>query len=241
MTKLSQIALIMEMINAAETNIKNVKQLINDFIGTDNKTQLKQQYTKAAANLKTSINDSGKVIEGVFNGSDMIGPDGREYHIQANYASKSKLVCGDNMKLVVTSNGDFRFKQTAQVERKRVIGPLVLQEGQYKVIANSKVYKVLHASITYYRAEPGDQVVLLVPDRQDSEWGAVENIIPKIEAELKAEEEILAEAQKNNPKTEDSGESIIISDTDELDNLTENPKIDLSKEKTPRKPRKKTK
>ena len=39
-------------------------------------------------------------------------------------------------------------------------------------------YKVIKASITYYKGNPGDEVVLLVPEDGDSLWGAVENVIP---------------------------------------------------------------
>ena len=44
---------------------------------------------------------SGVVIEGVFNGKEMVGPDGKLHGMSPNYASKSKLVEGDILKLTV--------------------------------------------------------------------------------------------------------------------------------------------
>jgi hypothetical protein len=38
---------------------------------------------------------------------------------------------------------------------------------------------VLLASITYFKGEPGDEVVVLVPKEKETKWAAVENIIKK--------------------------------------------------------------
>ena len=50
-----------------------------------------------------------EIIEGVFNGFQMIGPDGQEYQIPENYASKSKLVEGDLLKFTITQQGRFLY------------------------------------------------------------------------------------------------------------------------------------
>ena len=55
--------------------------------------------------------DEGLVIEGVFDGQHMIGPDGKKYSVPANYASKSKLVEGDILKLTIDRQGNFIYKQ----------------------------------------------------------------------------------------------------------------------------------
>ncbi|MDD5527558.1 MAG: hypothetical protein PHO56_01105 [Patescibacteria group bacterium] len=122
--------------------------------------------------------DYGHIVEGVFNGENMIGPDGKEYSVPANYASKSKLVEGDMLKLTITDRGTFVYKQTKPIERKRVIGKLEKDSnGNYQVKAEHKKFRVITASITYYKGIPGDKVVLLIPVAGDSAWGAVENVI----------------------------------------------------------------
>ena len=66
------------------------------------------------------------------------------------------------------------------MERKRILGTLIQDEkSEYKVVAEGKTYKTLLASLTYYKAEPGDSVTLLVPADQESSWAAVENVIKK--------------------------------------------------------------
>ncbi|MFA4831147.1 MAG: hypothetical protein WC862_04765 [Patescibacteria group bacterium] len=122
-----------------------------------------------------------KIIEGVFDGEKMIGSDGREYSIPANYASKSKLVEGDIMKLTITNKGSFIYKQIGPIERKRIVGELVsdASTGQWNVLADGRAYKILTASVTFFKGKSGDEVVILVPQTGESQWAAVENIISK--------------------------------------------------------------
>ena len=124
--------------------------------------------------------DTGEtMIEGVFTGEKMFGADGKEYSIPPNYSSKSKLVEGDMMKLIITKKGSFIFKQIGPIERKRVIGELVCdpETSQWSVVADGRSYKVLNASVSFYKGSAGDEVVILVPESGESQWGAVENII----------------------------------------------------------------
>ena len=110
----------------------------------------------------------------------MIGTDGKQYPVPANYASKSKLVEGDMLKLTITPDGSFVYKQIGPVERKRVIG-IVSQDdlGNYVVIAEGKAYRVLLASVTYFKADPGDEVTIVVPRDSETVWAAIENLVKK--------------------------------------------------------------
>ena len=73
----------------------------------------------------------------------MIGPDGKNYPVPANYASKSKLVEGDIMKLTITEDGKFLYKQIGPVERKTVIGTLTSHDDQYFVEVMGKLEDIL--------------------------------------------------------------------------------------------------
>ena len=138
-------------------------------------------FKKKAEDVGEEIsNDEERVIEGVFDGQKMIGPDGKEYSIPANYVSKSKLVEGDILKLTIDGSGNFVYKQIGPVERDRLVGTLVKDEGdEYIVMVDKKVYKVILASVTYFKGDEGDKVIILVPKSTDSQFAAVENIIKK--------------------------------------------------------------
>lgn len=143
--------------------------------------EIKSSDNNQISGEEQALETGERIIEGVFNGEKMIGSDGREHSVPPNYASKSKLVEGDMMKLTITNNGSFIFKQIGPIERKRIVGELVTNSDtdQWGVSADNKRYKVLTASVTFYKGKLGDEVVLLVPQDSESEWGAVENIISK--------------------------------------------------------------
>ena len=152
MDNLTNLAVIAQMIESAEKNIQSAKQLLRELMGGSTSGV---DVAKKAQVLMVS--EGGKIIEGVFDGQNMIGPDGKQYPVPANYASKSKLVEGDVLKLTIADDGSFIYKQIGPVERKKVLGVLTQdQKGEYRVIAEGKTYKILLASLTYFKAESGD-------------------------------------------------------------------------------------
>ena len=168
------------MIESAESNIRSAKQMINELTGSSSKTL----YAKMAADLPEEEIEDGEdnIVEGVFNGQTMIDKSKKEYPVPANYASKSKLIPGDILKLTINHDGSFLYKQIGPVDRKRIIGTLTYEDGQYKVIAEGRAYNVLLASVTYFKGDVGDKVTLIVPSHEESDWGAIENILPQDEA-----------------------------------------------------------
>lgn len=162
-----QIKRLRSLIQEAETNLAAAKELLVSILG-DGETISAPRDTI----LSTS---EGKIIEGVFDGQIMIGPDGKNYPVPANYASKSKLVEGDLMKLTIAPDGKFLYKQIGPVERKTVIGTLIHRDDKYFVEVSGKEYEILYASVTYFRLHEGQQVSVVIPaDNKDARWAAVE-------------------------------------------------------------------
>lgn len=161
-----QVKRLRTLIQEAETNLAAAKELLISIVGDDG-----QVITPRAS----AEDVSGKVIEGLFDGQMMIGEDGKSYPIPANYASKSKLVEGDVLKLTITEDGGFLYKQIGPVARRQVIGTLVQHDGIYYVEASGREYRVLLASVTFFRINVGDQVTIIIPeDNPDATWAAVE-------------------------------------------------------------------
>jgi hypothetical protein len=159
-----QIKRLKSLIQEAETSLAAAKELLVSLVGEDS--------TAAAAILD---DPSGKIIEGVFDGQTMVGSDGKSYPVPANYASKSKLVQGDILKLTIADDGAFMYKQIGPIPRKQVVGVLVQENGHYYVDVNGRKLRVLLASVTYFKAKPGDQVSINIPeDDSHAEWAALE-------------------------------------------------------------------
>ena len=165
-----QLKTLKKLIETAEVNLAGAKELLASLTGGE----VPPSITHASA---PAADPTGKVVEGSFNGQQMDGPDGKQYPVPANYASKSKLVQGDQLKLIIGDDGSFIYKQIGPVERKKLIGTLGLRDGQYFVEAQSKEYKVLFASVTYFKAQPGDQVTMVIPQDGKAEWAAIEAVI----------------------------------------------------------------
>ena len=162
-----QVKRLMSLISDAETNLAAAKELLISIVGEDG---------AVIANTHSANEEvGGKVVEGVFDGQIMAGPDGKTYPVPANYASKSKLVEGDILKLTIADDGGFIYKQIGPVERKQIIGTLVQHDGAYYVEAQGREYRILLASVTYFRINIGDQVTIIVPeDDPEATWAAVE-------------------------------------------------------------------
>lgn len=168
----AKLEVVRQMLESAEGNLRSAKQLLAELTGM----QFGPDYTKRATTVG-KVADGGRVVEGVFDGKDMIGPDKRTYPVPANYASKSKLVAGDVLKLTITEDGSYIYKQIGPVARRKMIGTLTQEGNQYKVLASGKSYNVLLASVTYFKSQPGDQVSIIVPEDDDTDWAAVDNLI----------------------------------------------------------------
>lgn len=159
-----QIKRLRLLIQEAETNLAAATELLISLAGDDGHV------------APIARDDSlGKVIEGVFDGQNMVGSDSKTYPVPANYASKSKLVQGDILKLTIADDGTFMYKQIGPIPRKQVVGTLKLENGHYLVEVNGRDFHVLLASVTYFKAKPGDQVSVNIPeDDSAAEWAALE-------------------------------------------------------------------
>lgn len=158
-----QIKRLRALIQEAETNLAAAKELLISVVGDD-----------PVATAAAKEDNLGKIIEGVFDGQNMVGSDGKIYPVPANYASKSKLVQGDILKLTIADDGAFLYKQIGPIPRKQLVGVLEQKDGHYFVKVGDVEYRVLLASVTYFKAKHGDQVSVNVPEEDGAEWAALE-------------------------------------------------------------------
>lgn len=169
--KNEEIARLKRYISAAEESLEQAKKALQEVTGE----------ALSIAPLRPMpegrVIETGKIIEGLFDGENMVGPEGKKYPVPANYSSKSKLVEGDRLKLTIADDGSFIFKQIGPAQRKKLVGTLSLDDNVYHVLAEGKSYKLLFASVTYHKAQPGDRVTIVVPQSGESLWAALENVI----------------------------------------------------------------
>ncbi len=138
---------------------------------------LELDKVKVRAKEKVISANEENIIEGVFDGQNMIDDKNDVYPVPANYASKSKLVEGDRLKLTIQADGSFLYKQIELIPRKLLVGKLILDGNQYQVLTEKKAYNVLYASVTFFKCKVGDKITIIVPEDELSTWAAVENVI----------------------------------------------------------------
>ena len=172
--KLLQLA---SQLKAAEENMKRIHEQLQAMGIKPEELPEVPASTARTTPAAAESHVGGKVIEGVFDGQNMVGPNEKTYPVPANYASKSKLVEGDILKLTISEDGSFIYKQIGPIERKKLIGTVTLQDGTYMVEAGGKLYHVLFASVTYFKAQPSDEVTVVIPADRPASWAAIEAVI----------------------------------------------------------------
>jgi len=177
MTK-KRIAAIRDFIDTAEKSLKNAKKLLKEMTEEEN-INLDADLDLDTKGLSKYDSGDSKIIEGVFTGEEMLWADDNKYIVPVNYASKSKLVQWDRMKLTIDGSGKMLYKQIKQIERETRVGLLTQDKGKYQVVSDGTSYDVLTAAVTHFKAEIWDSVTVLVPAGKQATFGAIEAVIPK--------------------------------------------------------------
>lgn len=174
--------LSIQMLKQMHQSLSHVIQLLEDgdtSRATRDMVNLVMNKKSFEQNLERET--GARMIEGVFDGTLMITQTGERHVVPENYASKSKLIEGDVLKLIVKPDGSHIYKQISPVERRRIVGILGMDTDVNTpiVVVGEDVYKVLTASVSYHKGVPGDEVVILVPGSGKSNWAALERVVGK--------------------------------------------------------------
>ena len=162
-----QIAELEQLVKETEARLNQAKNMLSQVAGSS------QPYA-------TLSSQPERLVLGTFSGEYMIGEDKKQYPVPANYASKSKLVEGDQLKLNITPDGAFIYKQIGPIPRRRAIAKIVFQDNSYYAKVGAELYRLLTASVTYFRLSPDDEVTILTPLTKKSEWAAIENVVSSL-------------------------------------------------------------
>jgi len=165
--------------NLDDKNITKIKKIIDKIQEDIDKiyTILEISDTKIDDKSGIDTRNAAQYLEGIFDGRFMKASNDEDYLVPENYASKSKLVTGDRLKLVFAPDGKYIFKQIEAVARLRKIGILSRIGQNYKVQIEDKEYNVLKASVTYYKLRPGSKVAVALPENIETNWATIENKI----------------------------------------------------------------
>ncbi len=138
-----------------------------------------QNLASKLANYNDKDNNNVKIIEWVYDGYFMVWSDDKKYPVPLNYASKTKLIPGDALKLRIKENGQLIYKLIWPAKRKHIKATLS-KDDTNKPIAitdDGETYKLNPAAVSYYKWEPWDEASIIINADGVGDYGAMEAVI----------------------------------------------------------------
>ena len=131
--------------------------------------------------LSTYSEEGVEIIEGLFDWYFMIGADQKKYPVPMNYSSKTKLIPWDTLKLKVMPDWKFIYKLIKPADRKHLRAILSrTDDNKFTAITDDgMVYFLNQAAVTFFRWTPWDELYIIINDKDDSSFAAIEAIIKK--------------------------------------------------------------
>lgn len=167
-----------EMLVLARRALVQARDTLSSVIELLDAEKIEAAKEKLSRFQAPAIGGRHQILEGVFDGERMVSANGALFDVPANYASKSRLVEGDLLKLTMLSDGHHVYKQIGPVARERVSGILARDEvGGFCLLCGGRRFRLLASSVSFYRGRPGDEVIAVIPRGMPSRFAAVETIL----------------------------------------------------------------
>lgn len=181
-----------QMINFLRNEIGNIEvelkkmrvildQLVN-FDPTDLKSLSSLEWQEVSnVELSSYYEEWVEVIEWLFDGYFMVGNDQKKYPVPMNYSSKTKLVPWDMLKLKVMPDWKFIYKLIKPAERKHLRAILSrTDENKFTAVTDEgTVYFLNQAAVTFFKGTPGDELYIIVNEKDNTSFAAIEAIIKR--------------------------------------------------------------
>lgn len=176
---------VQNMLGNMENDMKRIKLTLNQLAKFDPENPESVEHKDAEQTgeqeLKSYSEENAEVVEGKFDGYFMIGADQKKYPVPLNYSSKTKLVPWDFLKLKILEDGKFIYKLIQPVERKHIRAVLSkTDDNKFVAITDDgKNYFLNQAAVTFFKGKSGDELYILINDKEEMGFAAIEAIIKK--------------------------------------------------------------
>lgn len=144
---------------------------------------------------------------GIFDGEYLVTSSGIKYEVPKNYAAKSLLIVGDELKRY-QDNGEDKYIIFKKIPRKKVEGILSKKDGRYYVLLeNNKSYQLAKQAVEFRNLKQGDRVVVIIPETENgSDFAAIDKIAPKKQVQSianKVDKPVLKEEKKEEVRNKE--------------------------------------
>lgn len=170
-----QIKALRDLIQSAESSVRSARKMLDSILWD----APRDEFDISGVELNSYQSWDDKIVEWVFTGDSMLGPDGSVYPVPQNYSSKSLLVQGSRLKATIDVHGGIKYKIIEEIPFETSIGIVTKNGDKYEITTDAKTYKVLMAAITFHKCSVGDTVSIRTPKWKDATYAVIESIIPK--------------------------------------------------------------
>ena len=178
MTQNESLVSLLHMLNKLENDVAKAKAAVQKMFGDEGNA-----YNAIPTSSSVSMADEEgmHVVEGKFDGTFMQWDDGKMYPVPMNYASKTKLIPGDMLKLRIMEDGKLIYKVTGPAPRKFLKAKLTkTEEGKFIALTEeNKTYALNQAAVTFFKWTIGNEITIIVNGGEDTNVAAIEAVISK--------------------------------------------------------------
>lgn len=173
-----------QLLAKIEVDINRARLLISQmsWSGEEHTSEEDIQHFEELASKLLNYNEEQeiKVIEWVYDGYFMIGSDWKKYPVPLNYASKTKLISGDVLKLRIMQDGKLMYKLIWEAPRKFIKATFSkTDDNKYIAITDDwKTYFLNQAAVTFFKWKPWDELSIIVNAEWNWDYAAIEALIP---------------------------------------------------------------
>ncbi len=169
---------LLHLLNKLENDVIKAKALVQKLFGDWVSPYENVQNASAAVNIEE---DGMQVVEGKFDGTFMKGNDTKIYPVPMNYASKTKLIPGDMLKLRIMEDGKLIYKVIGPAPRKFLKAKLTkTEEGKFIALTEeNKTYSLNQAAVTFFKWNVGNEITIIVNSADEWNFAAIEAVISK--------------------------------------------------------------
>lgn len=173
-----------QLIEKIEIDMKRARYMINEISeGNCNieKMSNDQEFWELATKLLNYEEENAiKVIEWIYDWYFMNWSDEKKYPVPMNYASKTKLIPWDVLKLKIMEDWKLVYKLIWAASKKYIKWTLSKTDDNKFVAISDEwhTYLLNQAAVTFFKWKPGDEMSIIINWDKEYDYAAIETIIP---------------------------------------------------------------
>ena len=170
-------------------------------------------------------------ITGKFDGEFMVTADSAKMSVPKNYAAKSLLVFGDELKRM-EQDGKEAYKILSKVDRKKIEGLLSKKDGRYVILSDSGTFNLSKNAVEFRNIKQGEWVSAVIPEKgPHGDFAAIDKIIKKDKNKEIKFFEVKKEEKKIQPQPRPT--AIKPAEPKPMETKPIEPKVEMVKKDTP--------